>query len=88
VVSKEDLISAASELATTIAAQAPQPLSVIKRLVYDGLESPLASALTLEQDATARLIVTDDAHEGIAAFKEKRPPRFPGRSRSAEDAPT
>jgi enoyl-CoA hydratase/carnithine racemase len=35
--------------------------------------------LTLEQDATARLIVSDDAHEGVAAFVEKREARFPGR---------
>jgi enoyl-CoA hydratase len=80
VVPKDDLLSATAELAASMVALAPQPLSVIKRLVRDGLDLPLAVALTLEQDATARLIVTEDAHEGIAAFFEKRPPRFPGRS--------
>jgi enoyl-CoA hydratase len=53
---------------------------VTKRVVRDGLDSPLSAALTLEQDATARLIATDDAREGIAAFVEKREARFPGRS--------
>jgi enoyl-CoA hydratase len=84
VVPKDELIAAAGELAAAVVANAPQPVSVIKRLVRDGLESPLAAALTLEQDATARLIVTDDAREGIAAFVEKRPPRFPGRQQTGD----
>jgi enoyl-CoA hydratase/carnithine racemase len=40
----------------------------------------LAEALTLEQDETAKLIVTPDALEGIAAFVEKRAASFPGRA--------
>src|SRR5437588_251075 len=54
VVAKEDLLSAAAEMASTMAAVAPQALAVIKRVVRDGLDSPLSAALTLEQDATAR----------------------------------
>jgi enoyl-CoA hydratase/carnithine racemase len=79
VVPKDELLSAAGELAGAIAAMAPQPLATIKRLVREGLETPLPTALTLEQDATARLIETADAREGIAAFVEKRDARFPGR---------
>jgi enoyl-CoA hydratase len=75
-VPKEDLLAATAELGATMVARAPQALAVIKRIVREGIECPLPSALTLEQDATARLIVTDDAHEGIAAFMEKREPRF------------
>jgi enoyl-CoA hydratase/carnithine racemase len=80
VVPKDEVLSAAEELGRAIAAMAPQPLATIKRLVRDGLETPLPAALTLEQDATARLIETDDAREGIRAFVEKRDPRFPGRA--------
>lgn len=79
VVSKDDLLDAAAETAAEIAKMAPQALAVIKRVVREGLDSPLAVGLTLEQEATARLIVTDDAREGIAAFVEKRDARFPGR---------
>jgi enoyl-CoA hydratase/carnithine racemase len=80
VVAKEELLAAAETLAAAIAALAPQPLATIKRIVRDGAALPLADALTLEQDETARLIVTPDALEGIAAFVEKREAQFPGRS--------
>jgi enoyl-CoA hydratase/carnithine racemase len=80
VVPKDDLLLAAAELAASMVALAPEPLSVIKRLVHEGLDLPLVVGLTHEQDTTAGLIGTEDAHEGIAAFVEKRPPRFPGRS--------
>jgi enoyl-CoA hydratase len=82
VVAKEDLLSAAAEMAASMVAMAPQALAVTKRVVRDGLDSPLPAALTLEQDATAPLIVTDDAREGIAAFIEKRDAQFPGRGNS------
>ena len=88
VVPKEELLAAAAEPGAAMAARAPQALAVIKRIVRDGLESPLPSALTLEQDATARLIVTDDALEGIAAFVEKREPRFGGVPKNGDDPVT
>jgi enoyl-CoA hydratase len=76
VVPKEELQGAVAELAADVVAQAPLALSMIKRLIREGLDAPLSTALTLEQDATAQLIVTEDALEGIAAFIEKRAPRF------------
>jgi enoyl-CoA hydratase len=76
VVPKADLIARAGELAAAVAAQAPEAVSLIKRIVREGADAPLATALSLEQDATARLIVSDDGREGIAAFIEKRAARF------------
>jgi enoyl-CoA hydratase/carnithine racemase len=76
VVPKEELEAAAAELASAVAAQSPSAVSVIKRIVREGADQPLATALTLEQDATARLVESDDGREGITAFVEKRPPAF------------
>jgi enoyl-CoA hydratase len=78
VVPKADLLERAGALAASVVAQAPEAVSTIKRIVREGADAPLPTALSLEQDATARLIVGEDAYEGIAAFIEKRQPRFGG----------
>jgi enoyl-CoA hydratase/carnithine racemase len=76
VVPKDELLDAAAELAASVAAMAPGAVSVIKRIVREGADAPLPTALTLELDATARLITTPDGREGIRAFIEKRDPEF------------
>jgi enoyl-CoA hydratase len=43
------------------------------------MEAPLEEGLDAEHAALAGLHRTDDAAEGIAAFLEKREPRFTGR---------
>jgi len=86
VVPKEELHAAAEALARAMLALAPEALATIKRIVRAGRALPLADALTLEQDETAPLIATPDAVEGIAAFIDKREPRFPGRERTAAGA--
>ena len=78
-VEPEELMASALELAETLAGNAPLAVREAKRLIDDGVETPLPAALTLEQRVLSALFATEDAREGIEAFLEKREPRFVGR---------
>jgi enoyl-CoA hydratase len=71
-------LTEALDLAGTIAGNAPLAVRAAKRLIDDGIQMPLDPALTAEQQVLARLFATDDAHEGVAAFLDKRQPSFHG----------
>jgi enoyl-CoA hydratase len=73
-----EVVTAARALAEKMVACAPLAVSMGKRIIDEGLEASLPTALSMEMDSTAHLFVTDDKREGIAAFKEKRPPEFKG----------
>jgi enoyl-CoA hydratase/carnithine racemase len=68
----------AKRLAAIYAERAPLSLAGFKRAVYRGLEMDLAPALDLELALGAELLGSADRKEGIAAFLEKRKPRFKG----------
>ncbi len=78
VVEKGEALNAAFTLAEKILENGQLAVRMAKRLIYEGLEASLPTALSLEMDSTAHLFVSDDKHEGIQAFVEKRPPRFSG----------
>ncbi len=77
--SPEELMPRALELAETLAAQAPVALREGKRVIEDGLDAALSAGLTLEQRVLGTLFASEDGKEGIAAFMEKRDPKFRGR---------
>jgi enoyl-CoA hydratase/carnithine racemase len=56
-----------------------QALRAAKLAIDGGLELDLASGLAWESQLFAALFATEDRSEGMAAFVEKRKPRFTGR---------
>ncbi|MFO1399504.1 MAG: 2-(1,2-epoxy-1,2-dihydrophenyl)acetyl-CoA isomerase PaaG [Burkholderiales bacterium] len=61
-------------------AQAPtRALGEIKRALHASAHATLEEQLTHERDVQRALGYSDDYREGVAAFTEKRPPKFTGR---------
>lgn len=74
-----EVVAAALATAECIAANAPIAVRQAKKSVQHGMQMDLASALAFEVQAYERMIATEDRREGIAAFNERRKPRFTGR---------
>ncbi len=74
-----ELMNAAIEMANKICANAPLAVQTAKMAVWKGLELPLADGLRLENTLGEPLRQSEDVQEGIAAFAEKRKPRFKGK---------
>jgi enoyl-CoA hydratase/carnithine racemase len=70
--------AAFSAHAQSLTALPPLAISQIKRAVYEGVQQPLADGLALERDLIEGLFRSQDAHEGLTAFSEKRAPEFVG----------
>jgi enoyl-CoA hydratase/carnithine racemase len=68
----------ARELVREISANAPVSVMLIKAAVNRGIDLPLAEGMAIESDVSFMLYASKDREEGIAAFKEKRPPKFKG----------
>ena len=60
-------------------AKASRAVGLIKRAVQSGAEMGLSEGLALERELQQRLFQGDDAAEGLAAYAEKRKPRFTGK---------
>ena len=78
VVDDEQLECATQALADKIATKSPLGLRRMKALVDDGLQQSMDTALRLELLACEVHGHSADLHEGLAAFSEKRAPRFTG----------
>jgi enoyl-CoA hydratase len=76
VVPAERLHEEVLEMATTIAAYSLPAVLAAKEAINRAYESPLADGAMFERRLFHALFATADQKEGMAAFLEKRPPRF------------
>jgi len=79
VVERAGLAEATMALANEICASSPVAVREAKGAVDAALGAPLGDGLELENDAWRRTVQSDDRGEGIAAFNEKREPRWRNR---------
>src|SRR6267143_2263145 len=78
VVPVAELATATRALAEKIAAGPPLALRLDKRMLNRAATSDLAAALEVEAFSQGLAIASEDHQEGVAAFFDKRPPRFKG----------
>jgi enoyl-CoA hydratase len=79
VVPDGELEVAVESIKEILAGKSPLVLRRIKSLVNQGLDMPLEEGLAMEISAMEEHAQSHDMREGVAAFKEKRPPSFQGR---------
>jgi enoyl-CoA hydratase len=79
VVPLAELMNEAVKTADTIAAKSLPAVMMAKEAVNRAFEVPLAEGIAFERRVFHSLFATEDQKEGMAAFVEKRPPRFKNR---------
>lgn len=76
VVDIDDLMPTAQRLASTLVACSPAAVAAAKRLLDEGPSLGLEAAIKLEREVVSGLFDGSDRIEGLAAFRERRVPRF------------
>src|SRR5215203_3558433 len=78
VVAPEELESTTLQLAERLRAAPPIALAAAKHAVYMSQAADLEEMLRYETEAQLRCFESEDGHEGVRAFLEKREPTFTG----------
>ncbi len=78
VVAPEELEAATLQLAERLRAAPPIALAAAKHAVYVSQGADLDEMLRYETEAQLRCFESEDGHEGVQAFLEKREPKFTG----------
>ncbi len=79
VVSQEELLPAAERWAAEILESAPLAVGAIKESARRGQDLPFEDRVYMARDVANRILHSEDAKEGILAFREKRKPVWRGR---------
>jgi methylglutaconyl-CoA hydratase len=79
VVPKTQLKAAVAALVAELEAGGPLALVQAKRAIDRGFGRPMPEALAVERAGYEAVLGSADRNEGLAAFAEKRPPRFRGK---------
>jgi enoyl-CoA hydratase len=79
VVAKEAWLEEAKTVARAIAEKGPIAQRLAKEAVNRAHETALETGLDYERKALYLAFASEDAHEGLTAFTEKRKPEFRGR---------
>ena len=79
VVPEDELDSSVATLAATIAAGPTRAFGQVKSLLNSSFDNGLETQMELESRGIAAMSSTADGKEGIAAFLEKRKPKFTGK---------
>ncbi len=79
VVAHDELMSHTRALAEHLLTRAPEALGLAKRILWHSVTSDFQTGRLLESLGQSVLLRTEDHHEGIRAFREKRKPEFKGK---------
>jgi enoyl-CoA hydratase len=74
-----ELMADTLAIASRIAGNAPLAVRQAKHAIHHGLQQDLATGMHFELEAYQRMVKSRDRVEGVAAFNEKRKPKFEGR---------
>jgi enoyl-CoA hydratase/carnithine racemase len=79
VVPIDQLMSEAKKIAEAICQAGPVAVRAAKECMMRGLDMGLEDGLRFEDDFTTYIMSTQDFEEGLAAFRDKRKPKFKGK---------
>jgi len=75
-VADQELDDAVSRYLDVLGSRSASAARTLKKVVYEGMQSSLLGGLEIERRALRAILGSADYAEGLAAFAEKRPPRF------------